>query len=249
VITELASRYVAERVRRGSLTALSARNHRSTLHRFTQIHREGFCPDYSAQLPAVRQGRTVPRAIDTERLGKLVAILPDRRAKAIVWLMFGCGLRCCEVASLNVEDWSRYDGSARVVGKGGHERIVPVHPVVAAALEDYLAEVPATSGPLIRSTRVPWRALGADTLSGMVSEWMGAAGIKRAARDGVSAHALRHTAASEMFDACHDLTVVQEFLGHAHLQTTAVYLRRAGMARMRDANELRRWVPPDAASG
>jgi integrase/recombinase XerC len=283
MLNDLVARYLRERVRRGSLTALSARNHRSTLNRlaaahgqraFDQmprtigtwldqvghlkpstrrsqassvreflrwLHREGLCPDYSHVLPSVRQPRTVPRALDAEKFAKLLEVLPDRRSKAIVWAMFGCGLRCAEVSRLNIEDWSRYDRTLRILGKGSHEREVPVHPVVEAALDDYLAEFPATSGPLIRSTREDWRALTPDTISGMLSAWMNVAGIKRAPRDGVSAHALRHSAASDLYDACHDLTVVQEFLGHRHLQTTSIYLRRAGMSRMRDAIEQRSW--------
>lgn len=282
-LDELVARYLAERVKRGSLSALSARNHRSTLNRLARahgqraldqvprtvgrwldetghlkpstrrsqassvreflrwLHHEGLCPDYSYTLPKVRLPRTVPRALDAAKFTKLLDVLPDSRARAVTWLMFGLGLRCIEVANLNVEDWSRYEQTIRVTGKAGHQRELPVHPVVEAALDDYLSEEPATSGPLIRSTKQPWKPLAPDTLSGQLSEWMRAAGIKRAARDGVSAHALRHSAASDLYDACHDLTVVQEFLGHRHLQTTSVYLRRAGMGRMRDAIEQRTW--------
>jgi site-specific recombinase XerD len=63
----------------------------------------------------------------------------------------------------------------------------------------------------------------------------------------VSAHALRHTAASDVLDRCKDLRIVQQMLGHQHLATTAIYLRRASLVDMRTAMEGRRYEP--GASG
>jgi site-specific recombinase XerD len=74
-----------------------------------------------------------------------------------------------------------------------------------------------------------------------VQQWMVDAGLKRRPRDGVSAHSLRHTCASDVLDACHDLRVVQQMLGHQHLATTAIYLRRADLSQMRDAMAGRRY--------
>jgi integrase len=84
--------------------------------------------------------------------------------------------------------------------------------------------------------------LAPDTISGMVSEWMRAAGVKSWARDGVSAHALRHTCASDVLEHSKDLRAVQDMLGHRHLQTTSVYLRRANLDRLREAMGGRRYL-------
>lgn len=179
--------------------------------------------------------RSIPRALPEQNVERLLAACPDERARLIVWLMVGLGCRCCEVANLEVGDWDRRAGIVRVVGKGGHERELPTTAEVEAALSSYLTVHPATSGALVRSYRDDVQPLQANTISGMVSEWMRAAGIKAIARDGVSAHALRHTAASDVAERCGDLRVVQEMLGHRHLATTSIYLRRAGMASMRTA--------------
>ena len=72
-------------------------------------------------------------------------------------------------------------------------------------------------------------------LSKELSDLMTAAGLKRARNDGVSAHALRHTAASDVLDRCHDVRIVQAMLGHASLATTEIYLRRANMGQLREA--------------
>jgi len=193
--------------------------------------------DPCAGLKAPRRPRTEPRALDGGAVAELLRVAPDARARAIVWLEVGLGLRRIEVHRLTVEDWLRRDGLLRVCGKGGHERTVPMISAAAAALDAYLAECPATVGPMIRSTTDPSRALSLSALSHYMAVWMYAAGIKNAPRDGVNGHALRHTAASDVLDRCGDLRTVQEMLGHRSLQTTAVYLRRAGIGKMRDAME------------
>ena len=186
-----------------------------------------------------RQPDRLPRALDADQVAHVLSACPDARAVAVVWLCVGLGLRCCEVARARVEDWHRRDNILLVHGKGDRERELPVTAEVAAALDDYLAEWPATVGPLVRSYAQPWRPLGADTVSIYVGRWMRAAGVKRAAWDGVSAHALRHTAASDVLDVCGDLRAVREMLGHRHLATTSIYLRHAGCRssgpRWRDA--------------
>lgn len=186
---------------------------------------------------APRRPRTEPRALERDAVSELLAVAPDNRARAIIWLEVGLGLRRIEVHRLNVEDWLRRDELLRVVGKGSHERTVPVISDAARALRDYLDECPATVGPLIRSTTPPCPALSTSALSHYMTKWMYEAGIKHAPRDGVNGHALRHTAASDVLDECGDLRVVQEMLGHQNLATTAVYLRRARLGKMREAME------------
>ena len=196
--------------------------------------------DPTVDVAAPREPRRLPRYIDRELIDELLAVCPDTRAQAIVWLMFGGGLRCCEVSRLEVGDWDRRGELLRVRGKGGHEREVPVVDDVRAALDRYLAEHPATVGPIVRSYNRPSSALRPDTLSGMVSELMRGAGIKHAARDGMSAHALRHTAAADTLDASGgNLWLVGELLGHANLNTVKLYLRRARSGEMRAALDAR----------
>lgn len=196
------------------------------------------------ELRSPRQPRSVPRAVDADAVAALLSVVPDTRGRAIVWLMVGMGLRCCEVEHLEMGQWDRRTQTMVVRGKGSHERALPVPAEVASALDAYLADYPANSGPLIRSFRRPSSALTADALSGLVSEWFRAAHLKRAARDGISAHALRATAASDVLDVCGDLRVVQEMLGHQNLATTSIYLRRAGLPQLRQAMGGRRYVQP-----
>lgn len=87
--------------------------------------------------------------------------------------------------------------------------------------------------PVDLARRIQQR-VGAE-VSILVGAWMQAAGIKSHRYDGVSAHALRHTAASDVLDQCNDLRAVQAMLGHRHLNTTAIYLRRTSAHQLREA--------------
>lgn len=193
--------------------------------------------DPCAGVKAPRRPRAEPRALESGSVGRLLDVAPDARARAIIWLEVGMGLRRIEVHRLQVEDWLRRDQLMRLTGKGSHERTVPVVTGAAHALDAYLAECPATVGPMIRSTTNPANPLSLSALSHYMATWMYDAGIKNAPRDGVNGHALRHTAASDVLDECGDLRVVQEMLGHRSLATSSIYLRRADIGRMRKAME------------
>ena len=215
------------------------RTHLSVVRGFTAwLVREGHIRrDPTEGVKRVRQPRTVPRAMPSGDVGRLLQAVPDSRARAIVSLGVWCGLRCVEIANLLVEDWDRTRNVIRVTGKFGNERELPLPDDATRHLRDYLVDCPATVGPLIRSHRRgrPWEPVRPQTVSKLVGIWMAAAGVKATPRDGISAHALRHTAASDVLDECGDLRVVMEMLGHQNLATTSIYLRRANIPQLRTA--------------
>lgn len=195
-------------------------------------------PTFGKKAP--KEPRRVPRYLELDQVARVFEACPDKRLFAICWLMYGTGLRCAEVAGITLGDWDRRNRTVTVIGKGGHQREAAVPKLSAAAVEAYLAEYPATVGPMFRSYRRPAEPLRADTISGLVSDVMDAAGIKHGARDGVSAHAFRHSCASDMLEASKgDLWLVAEQLGHQNLQTLRVYLRRARSDETRAAMDNR----------
>lgn len=222
----------------GHLAASTRRGRLSTVRGFTRwlVHHGQLEHDPCRDVAPIRPPRTVPRALPRDHVAHLLRVTPDQRARVIVCLMVAAGLRAKEVSGLDVTD---YDPRARVLlvrdGKGGHQREVAVSRFLAVELDAWLALRGTVPGPLVNSRRDPHLPLRPSTISQMVGEWMRDAGIKRGPRDGVSGHALRHTGASDVLDACGDLRVVQEYLGHAHLSSTQVYLRRAGLAKQREA--------------
>ena len=180
--------------------------------------------DPTVRLARIREPRPAPRALSDGQYRRLVLVLPDDRARLIVGLMRHSGLRCVEVSRLEVGDYDSQTGEMHVVGKADQARTVPVFDDEQILLARRLAG--RLSGPVI-GVSAPW-------ISRLVSAWMSQAGIKTRARDGRSAHALRHTAASRMADVA-DVRLVQEFLGHASLATTDRYVRRGSMAAMKAA--------------
>lgn len=191
-------------------------------------------PTYGIRSP--RQPRKQPRALDGDQVTEVLAHADDR-ARVVILLMVQEGLRVGGVASLTTDS---VDVDARVVfvtEKGGHQRFVPLSDQTYKAIDAYLTAHPAGPGrPLIRSYQHPARGVSARHLSQVVSDLMRDAGVKRAARDGKSAHALRHTCANDMLDNGAEIRDVQEMLGHVHLSTTTIYLRRqVALNRLRDA--------------
>lgn len=229
----------------GHLSPATRRNHLSAVRGFCRwLVNEGLIgEDPTAGIDRVRQPRSVPRALRHQDLARLFAALPDLRAQLIVTLMLEAGLRCVEVSRLDWEDWDPVAATITVRGKSGHERVLPVTTTLGRVLDAWSAEAGVVAGPMVRQARRRNQRLSAETVSTYVSRWMSLAGLKRGRWDGVSAHALRHTAASDVLDACQDLRVVQAMLGHQHLATTSIYLRRASLGQMREAMEGRTYAP------
>lgn len=178
--------------------------------------------------------RPTPRALTTRQVAAIIRACRTERDRLIVWLMVGLGLRRAEVAGL---DWEDYDDRDELLvirhAKGGDERVLPVPSVVAEVLAESRG---ARFGPVV-AARQSGRRLSPHSVGLLVSEVMRRAGVKRAAFDGVSAHALRHTFASDVLDRTGDLRDVQQLLGHASLRSTQIYLRRRSATQLRAAVE------------
>ena len=153
-----------------------------------------------------------------------VAMLSDEpwvqaRDVAVLTLLYGCGLRIAEALELN-RDQAPLDDSLMVRGKGGKDRLVPVLPVVAQAVRDYLDlcpyELPG-QGPLFLGVR--GKRLNQRIVRGQMQKLRMALGLPSTA----TPHALRHSFATHLLAGGGDLRTIQELLGHASLSTTQRY--------------------------
>ena len=152
----------------------------------------------------------------------------------MVGLMVHCGLRCGEIAGLQYDDVDLQTQVLVVTGKGGHQRALPVPDEAMQLLQVYLAGSPARGGQCVfRQHHLEGVGLKPSSVSVELGNLMRSSGVKRAAYDGVSAHALRRTCASDMLDQGANIRHVQQVLGHASIATTQLYLRAA------EAHELR----------
>jgi integrase len=210
----------------GGYRPASRRAYLSTVHVFCgwAVDAGLLAADPTVRLAKVREPRPSPRQLSEAALNRLELVLPDERARLIVGLGRH-GLRCVEIHRLKTADYDP-GGTIRVSGKGGVDRTVPVLPWLAVMLDR------ATVG---RPAATPMVGLSAARISDLVSGWMGAAGLKAGRYDGISAHALRHTAAARMLEGCDNVNTVKTFLGHKSLATTTRYLPDTPTETMRQA--------------
>lgn len=217
---ELAGHHVERWLIETNMAASSARTSLSRLRVWSKwlIRRGHLTADPTADLRAPRQPRLLPRGLAFEDVQAVMAEAADSRGRLILLLMVQEGLRCCEVAWLEVGDINIGERLMAIRGKGGHERVLPISEETWAALGAYRGEIGHRAGPLVRSISVPHRGITPRRISTMVGAWLRDAGIN------ATAHALRHTAATDMLRAGAHLRDVQAALGHTNLSTTQRYL-------------------------
>lgn len=141
------------------------------------------------------------------------------RDGAVLMLLYGCGLRLAEALSLK-RGAAPLGHALRIIGKGNKERVVPVLPAVAAAVEHYLRLVPFALGrgdPLF--VGVKGGPLSPRLVQRLVEQLRRALGLPADA----TPHALRHSFATHLLGAGGDLRTIQDLLGHASLSTTQRY--------------------------
>ena len=154
-----------------------------------------------------------------------------RRDRAILELFYASGLRLSELAGLDVDDVNLRARMARVLGKGGKERLVPFNGSTATAVRQYLPDrenlVSQAQGGryAARGARQPlfvnYRGsrLSTRSIDRLVRRYVAAC----SSRLGISPHALRHSFATHLLQRGADLRAIQELLGHARLSTTQRY--------------------------
>jgi integrase/recombinase XerC len=223
----------------GHMRPASKRAYLSTVKTFARwmVRRGHLRQDPTEDCARIREPRRDPRALPAAVVARLLNSRPDLRSQAILWLMLGVGLRCCEVAWLRVEDFDAIGLTLFVIGKGSHERTLPAPQILGSKLNAYIRSTSSTSGPLIRSETNPAHGLEPASVSQLVTGWMWECGIKHRPHDGISAHALRHTCLSDVAEVCKDMRVVMALGGHSNLATASVYQQRMELERMRDAVE------------
>ena len=163
------------------------------------------------------------------------ATAAGRRDAAILALLLGVGLRRAECAGLALNDYSPEDRSVKVRGKGDKQRLMPLPESANQAVQDWLAVRGEWDGPLLCRVRkdgaIEQQSITAQAIyKALAKEGKGA----KVAR--FSPHDLRKTYASGLIDVSGDISTVSRLLGHASVDTTAIYDRRGEAAKRKVAD-------------
>ena len=185
----------------------------SDLHRFYAWAQDWGHLDHDPTVrvtrPKMRQG--LPRPIDTGDLAVALRMAEPMMRAWLALMAFG-GLRCVEVARLEVGDLLWQDGLVRVRGKGDKERMVPLHDEVVRTLRTL--RLPSR-GRVFRRPR--GGGYPAAQVSRETSLYFDSLGIS------ATAHQCRHWFGTMLYRACRDIRVVQELMGHSSPTVTAQY--------------------------
>ena len=180
-------------------------------------------------LTAPRVGRSLPKALSVEEVDRLLAAPSEvhtpeaMRDQAMLEMLYASGMRVSELLSLNLEDVSLETGSVRCFGKGGKERVAPIHGQASEAVRFYIEEVrPGLLGSKSTDALFLNRRGNRLTRQGF---WLILKGYcQRAGLSGkITPHTLRHSFATHLLRGGAPLRHVQELLGHASINTTQVY--------------------------
>ncbi|HEV7584584.1 MAG TPA: site-specific tyrosine recombinase XerD [Solirubrobacteraceae bacterium] len=207
---------------------------------YRHLRREGAIEhDPTAEVRGPRKTRTLPRVLSREEVASLLAgprgADPGSvRDRALLEVMYACGLRASEAIALELADIDLEEGILCARGKGAKERIVPIGRQAVAALRAYCRSGrPALLGAGAESRLFLNRRGTRLTRQGLYKIVQGHA-RRVGLEDKMSPHTLRHTFATHLLAGGCDLRSLQEMLGHADLATTQVYTHLSA-ERLKDA--------------
>ncbi len=184
-------------------------------------------PTLLVSFPSI--GRHIPEVLSYEEIVKMLDSIDlsqqfGHRNKAIIEVMYGCGLRVSEVISLNISDIYMKDEFVRIIGKGEKERLVPIGKRTINELMLYVKGERLHQDIKAKYTDKVFISARGTSLTRqsvflLVKSLVEKAGIKKT----ISPHTLRHSFATHLLEGGADLRAVQQMLGHSSISTTEIY--------------------------
>lgn len=175
-------------------------------------------PKLGKYLPAVLSVEEVTAILESVDLKKPFG----KRDRAILEVLYGCGLRVSEAATLRISHVHLDDGFVDIIGKGNKQRLVPLGEVAADAIRAYLPDRPLPASAAYDDYLFLNRfgkPISRISLFNLVKSQAMAAGIQKE----ISPHTFRHSFATHLIENGADLRIVQEMLGHESILTTEIY--------------------------
>jgi integrase/recombinase XerD len=214
----------------GLTSASAARYHSSIKGFFSFLHKNNYIklnpvdkinsPKLSRKLPSVLNINEMEKIIDSPDILSKFGL----RDKAILEVLYACGLRVSELINLKVSDLYLNDDVIRVFGKGSKERLVPIGRSAVKSIKTYLKKGRPLLEKKLKSENIIFLNARGTKISRMgiwkiIDFYSKQAGIVKE----VHPHTFRHSFATHLIEGGADLRAVQEMLGHADISTTQIY--------------------------
>jgi len=183
--------------------------------------------DPSVLLESPRTGMKLPEVLSVAEIDMMIGTIdlsrPEgHRNRAIIEVMYSCGLRVSELVNMRLTDIHRNEGFISVTGKGNKQRLVPVGSVALREMDNYLER--RVMLPVITDTNIMFlNRRGRRLTRVMVFTIIKKAAEEAGIRKNISPHTLRHSFATHLVEGGADLRAVQEMLGHESILTTEIY--------------------------
>lgn len=193
------------------------------------MQEEVITTDPTALLEAPKLSRKLPDTLNIHEINQLIegidASKPEgMRNKAIIELLYGCGLRVSELIELRISNIYADTEFIKVVGKGNKERLVPIGSVALKLLGIYINEIRVHLA--IKKGHEDFiflNRLGSRLSRISVFNLIKSLALQTGIHKNISPHTLRHSFATHLIEGGADLRAVQEMLGHASITTTEIY--------------------------
>ncbi len=215
-------------------SGMSARTQSRVISGIKAFYRFLFLDDRIMEDPTIllespKIGQKLPDVLSEEEIDRIISGIdmskPEgHRNKAIIEVIYGCGLRVSELIGLRISDLHIEKGFIRILGKGNKERLIPIGEKAVVAIRNYLPDrsslenIDRESRDILFLSR-RGRKLSRVMIFTIIRELVSRLGIKKR----VSPHTFRHSFATHLIERGADLRAVQEMLGHESVLTTEIY--------------------------
>ena len=184
--------------------------------------------DPSENLVSPKIGRKLPNVLTIEEINLIINSVESNnvgiRNRAIIEIIYGCGLRVSELTNLLLSNLFLKQGYIKIVGKGNKERLSPIGSLAIDSLNDFLTNVrPGLKINNKFSDHVFINNRGTSLSRSMIFKMIKKYTLKANIKKDISPHSLRHSFATHLIEGGANLRAVQEILGHSSITTTEIY--------------------------
>lgn len=200
-----------------------------SFYRFLTLEKE-VEQDPTELLESPQIGKHLPEVLSVEEIDSIISVIdvskPEGvRDRAIIEVLYGCGLRISELCNLRISQLYLEDKYIRVKGKGSKERLVPIEGVAIERVREWLVtrmgcKVKPSEEDYVFVSLTRGSRLSRISLFVYIKDYAESAGIKK----NISPHTFRHSFATHLLEGGANLRAIQMMLGHEDISTTEIYM-------------------------